>query len=225
MRRGGHTLMEILVVAALSAMLVTVLLFTWFTVNSNSRTQAARIDARQDLRSALAVLRSQLQSARYVFTSYQGVFAGREYRVPAAGSPLAPADLIFAVPQSTTATNTIWKVCGLTVVPHEPPDPNNPEAYDILQQTVENVGPVLGDDPAELLPDLPTMGPAADHRFQAYIKKDSYGLIIRPLPTSVFMRFTFSLHAKDVALSKTPVDMTESFETEIFLRNQPPARP
>ena len=222
MKQRGHTLLEILVVCGLVGLLMTTVMACYWMFNRSSRSQLSRIEARQQLRTSMAVLRAQLQSSRYIYAGYNGFFASRHYAVPnlSTGNTAAPGDLIFAMPQNEVATSMLWKICGMSVIPRNPPDPNNPTAMDLVVQVVENVGPAKFDDPSELTSSLASLGPASSRRFDAYIDANSYGIIVHPSPLSVFMKFSFKLRTTDITGS-APTE-SERYETEVFLRNQPP---
>lgn len=222
-RRAAHTLVEALVAFGLTLFVATLGIVSWLSMNRAARHEQARIDARLQLRTALDLLRAELQSAACIYAGYQGNFAGHAYQVPDGRTAATPgrADLIFALPENNRVNAVdLWKVVGLSAEPASQTDPGNPQAFDLVLRTVDNVEV---HDPARLQSDrllagLSTPLNTSVTRFAASLDPADCLADVRLEPFSALLHFTFRIHPREGG--RQP-DQIERYATEVFLRNQP----
>jgi type II secretory pathway pseudopilin PulG len=230
-RHSANTLIELLVVSGLFVTLSILVLGSWMMVNRTSRMQNSRIQARQQVRMALNSLSAQIRTAYAVFDGFKGNFGDYTYAVPN-GAGGTGSDLLFAVPINLRDTPVLWKVCGVKVVPHEPIEPANPNALDILEQTAENVI-APSDSPHQWTPyDLKNLPCTPARRYQLFIDPLNWYFQINspsappgyancPSPISIFMQLNFKVKPDDTSTGKN-YWQSESYQTEAMLRNGPP---
>lgn len=152
MKQRGHTLLEILVVCGLVGLLITTVMACYWMFNRSSRSQLSRIEARQQLRTSIAMLRPtsiialhlrRLQRFLRLAPLCRAQPQHRQHRRS------GRSDFRYASERSGPPACS-GKSAECRSYREIPRDPNNPTAMDLVVQVVENVGPAKFDDPSEI---------------------------------------------------------------------------
>lgn len=166
-RRRGLTLVEVLVAAAVSVLLLLVVHTAFRLVGNFTGASRGSVEARRNLRSLLLHLERDFRSACFVFTNYEGPAMGREvFLAPEAADS---SELIFAIPETDFGPRS-YTVCGVFLERREPPDPANYKAHRIVYCRTPGVVPPIPDSPQSI--PLHEVDGSAIRVFDAYVPAD-----------------------------------------------------
>jgi hypothetical protein len=208
-KQYGLTVPEILVTAVLLGALMQLVITTLNVLQQSKIGMMARTEPRQQLRSFVAQLQSDLRSASFIYPPGTYEILGADVVVPATDT--VGNGVIFAVPETSTAPFT-FKICSAFIRPRQKPDSRNPEAYEAVYHYVENVTPPTSIYPSAI--DPTTLGGGSLKIFDAYIEGPS-GFETQLTPSGFGIKFA-------VDYKRIPIkgDTTEQhLESKVVLRN------
>lgn len=156
MRRSrGFSMTEVMVAGSLFLVVMVVAWAAFNLMQQSGLTLRASNEPRQQARALLMHLQDDLRSAAYIFPAGSYTVLGATLDVPDLGAQ-GPA-LVFAVPENSQPPLT-FRVCYLFARPRSTPDPNNPDAHEIVYYTVPDIDPPVTDLPGDIDPNLLTGG-------------------------------------------------------------------
>lgn len=154
-RSHGLTVPEVLVTTLLLGLLLQLIVTTLDVLDHSKVGLMARTEPRQQLRSFVLQLQNDLRGAAYIYPPGTYSIQGTEVIVPDVGTD--GNGVIFAVPEVST-TPTTFKICSAFVRPRQKSDGRNPDAYEAVYYSVENVAPSASIYPSEIDPTILTGG-------------------------------------------------------------------
>ncbi len=154
-RSAGLTIPEILVTAVLLGALMQLVITTLNVLNRSKVGLMARTEPRQQLRSFLVQMQSDLRSASYIYPPGTYSIMGTDVIVPDVDT--TGNGVIFAVPENSAGPPS-FKICSAFIRPRQKADSRNPDAYETVYYYVENVTPSVSIYPSEIDPTSLTGG-------------------------------------------------------------------
>jgi Tfp pilus assembly protein PilW len=144
---SGHTLIELLVAAAVSLLALSAI---YLSFSSDRRTFFRQMDAlraRQDARTAMNGISQFLRAGTCIYANQAKTVEGQTYHVPAIGA--SGDDLLFACPEYGSGAPR-YTVRGYFLRNRVPPDPDNRDARQLMMYQKTGVAPVTQGDPATI---------------------------------------------------------------------------
>ena len=210
MSRRAFTVVEVLVAGGLALLLLMAAEACMRQLHQISRRGRDQIEARQQVRSFLSLLRSDLQSASHLFLGFTGSLLGLTVQVPLAGA--SGTSLLFAIPDDGSL-NSPYTVCLVQPRPRSQPDANNPGVREIFYHRFQSTPSVPANTPGAL--DPTTLVSGSSRVFDAYLPgaPGDFSFTISPNgeAVSVDLRFRVKPARGEVVI--------EDYHTFVTLRN------
>ena len=135
--------------ATLLGLLMQLVVSTLSVLSYSKAGLMARSEPRQQLRSFVTQLQSDLREAAYIYPEGSYQILGSTFDVPGAGVP--GTGILFAVPETSVSPVT-YRVCYAFSRPRSKLDRRNEESYEAVYYYVEGVDPPVSDLPSEINP-------------------------------------------------------------------------
>lgn len=209
-RRRAFTIIEVLVAGALTLLLLLAVEACVRHIHQISRRGRDQIEARQQVRSFLSLLRNDLQAASHLFLGYNGTMQGLAVQVPLAGA--SGSSLLFAIADDDSL-NTPYTVCLVQPRPRTQPDANNAGVQEILYHRYQPVQSLPANTPGALLPASLVGG--GSRVFDTYLPAGAsfYRVNISPNGEAVGIDLRFRVQPQRGAV------VSEEYHTFVTLRN------
>lgn len=210
MRQRGFSLIEVLVAASLSLLLMAVIWSALRVLRFATSQISASQEPRKQLRAALANLQNDLRMASYLFPPGTYKIDGYNVDLPVEGTP--GTALACAIPENSEPP-LLYSVAVIHPVPRTPTDSKNPNAQSLLYYRPSGVDPPVSDLPGEIdLEHLPKTG--TFKVFDAYLRpKDGFQATISANRQAVTLSFHLECREARGEIQRS------SYQTTLALRN------
>ena len=217
-RRGiegsrGHTLIEILVSAAIFIAVLSIAYTGFAVINRCFHHQSANIEIRQNARVALSNMSQYLRMAEYVYTGQTVTIEGITYAIPNAGA--SGQAIVFASPESGTAGSITYTITGYSLYldpKRASRDPANPNARQLIMYEKRGVVPPVADTPASIV--LSNLTKGSKRTIADYVKPGGAAFTLCSPCKS--MKIKLSMEKRNQ--TNMPLQ-EESLSTQVTLRN------
>ena len=211
MSRRGFSLVEVMVAASMSLLLMGVIWAGIKVLRTSTLNVNASQEPRKQLRAALGNLQKDLRQAAYLFPagSYD-LDNGDKIEIPAPGS--TGDALAFAIPENSVSP-ILYTVVVVYTKPRGKTDINNPKARTLVYLKATGVDPPTSDLPGEI--DLETLPLSGGKKvFDAYLA-DSDGFVTEITNDYHAVRFAFHLRRQEARGEL----QQSNYQTTLALRN------
>lgn len=205
----GLSISEVLITAVLLGALMQLVITALNVLQQSKIGLLARTEPRQQLRSFVTQLQSDMRSACFIYPAGTYEIMGTDVVVP--DSVSTGNGVVFAVPETSTSPFT-FKICSAFIRPRSDSDSRNPDAHEAVYYYVENVAPSTSIYPSAI--DPTTLSGGSLKVFDAYIDGAS-GFQTTLTPSGFGVSFK-------IDYKQTPIkgDTTEQhLQSTVVLRN------